>query len=244
MAGKRKKTKNKVNNENVELSAEDKAIIDNSVNTPTLRSNVAGLENIDPKLFPPPRYVVVQYSTIGAETPSGKEIPAGKIWNKATGEITDEVNCAFLKAGITRARFEPGVLDSPPLCSSQNGLVGSDGQDCSTCPHSQWTEKPPECRMSIEFIGVTEGRQVFVVRFSGTSFKHARDFIANVRYSNKPLFAHKVQLVTEKQESSKGKYFELKVLNKGLRTDDEIEALYDAYVEFGRAFMPSVVEED
>jgi len=225
-----------------EVSADDKKLIDKSLEKDPTALAGLGLESLDMSLFPPPRVIVVQYSTKGAETPSGKEIPAGKIWNKATGKIYDELPCAMLKAGVTRARFEKGEFDKGPLCLSRNGLVGSEGQSCLECPYSKWTEEPPECRMSIEFLAQSDEGELFIIRFSGTSFKNAQQFINNVRYSKMPIFAHKVVLETEKQESAKGKYFELKIRIMGKRDKSEIEKLLGDYEQFGRDFMPAITE--
>ena len=224
------------------IAAEDRALMDKSLGGKELMESSLGVEGVDMSLFPPPRINLVQYSTKGAETPSGKEIPAGKLWNKATGAMFDKLECALLKVGVTRARFEPWPSEGGPLCVSRNGVTGSEGQVCADCPYSQWHDSPPECRMAFEFLGITDGGEVFVVRFTGTSFKHAKKFVNNVRYSKKPLFAHKVTLTPEKKEGKEGKYFELKILSDGVRTEKQVQKLYKDYCAFGKNFLPQITE--
>jgi len=224
------------------IDKDERALVAQNLGGRELMETSVGLEGIDPTMFPPPRVKLVQYSTKGATTPSGREIPAGKLWNTATGKMYAELECALLKAGVTRARFEEGNFEAGPLCASRDGVTGPEGQLCEACEFSQWGKESPECKMSFEFLGMTDEGEVFVIRFSGTSFKHARKFINNVRYSHKPLFAHKVKLVTERKESKEGKWFELQILSEGLRTEKECQKLYKDYLEFGRNFAASVVE--
>lgn len=230
-------------NSNDELGDEDKALIEKSLRGELTERSALGLERIDPSIFPPPRIKLVQPSTQNAEDPQGEEIPEGMLWNTASAESFETLECAFLKAGITRARFEKGVIDQPPLCVSRDGIHGSSGEYCPECSYSQWKDGPPECRRSIEFLGISEDGDVFVIRFSGTSFKHARNFLGKVRYAHKPLFSYKVKLVPEKQVGSKGKYYELKVLIEGDRDEEAVKKLYEDYVEFGKAYMPSAIED-
>ena len=96
--------------------------------------------------------------------------------------------------------------------------------------------------MAFEFLGITAEGEVFVVRFTGTSFKHAKKFVNNVRYSKKPLFAHKVTLTPEKKEGKEGKYFELKILSDGVRTEKQVQKLYKDYCAFGKNFLPQITE--
>jgi len=226
------------------IGEEDKALIEKSMKGEITEMQALGLENFDPSMFPPPRIKLVQPSTKGAETPGGDEIPAGKLWNTVSGESFDELECTFLKGGVTRAMFEKGEFDKPPICFSRDGSHGPSGEYCPDCEYSQWTDEPPRCKKSIEFIGITKDGEVFVIRFSGTSFKHAHRFIGKVRYSHKPLFAHKVRLAPEKKSGSAGKYWELKIYSEGIRDIDEVKELYEDYIEFGRAFMPRIQEDE
>ena len=203
-----------------------------------------GLETIPADILPIPRVNLVQASSKDTVLLDGKKAELGFFFNTGLQAAFETIDCAVLRVGTSRVRFEKGVLGSPPLCRSSNGILSEDGQKCAECEFAKWTALPPECKLCLDFLCIEdESQKPFLLSASGTSFKAARNALAAMIFSALPAFGHKVKLESKFIESKKGDFYVLVFRILGRRPVEEIRYLEERYNQYTGALPEGAQEE-
>ena len=203
-----------------------------------------GLESVPQDILPIPRVNLVQASSKDTVLLDGKKAPLGFFFNTGRQTASETIECAVLRVGTSRVRFEKGVLGDPPLCRSRNGILSEDGQKCAECAYSKWTALPPECKLCLDFLCIEdESQKPFLLSASGTSFKPARNALAAMIFSALPAFGHKVRLESKFISSKKGDFYILVFRILGARPVEEIRYLEERYNQYTKVLPEGSQEE-
>ena len=203
-----------------------------------------GLESVPMEVLPIPRVNLVQHSTTKAILADGKPAKAGDYFNTTSQESFENIECSVLRAGVSRVRFEEGVLGSPPLCKSRNGVSSTEGLSCADCAFSQWTEKPPACKLSLDFLCVDDkDRRPFWISAGGTSFAAARKALMLMIWSALPAYGHYLKLESKEILGKKGKFFVMVFRILGPRPVNEVRDLEKLHLQYGGAMAKGSEDE-
>lgn len=122
-------------------------------------------------------------------------------WILPGGATTTELRGKVVGVRRTRALWHRDGGTATVVCRSPDGVtgVGSPGGDCADCPMAQWTDAPPACTLSYEYLLLlAESGAPVVVQMS------TRSAGATIRALNMAVRAHgqvdvtlRAQLVTK-----------------------------------------------
>lgn len=185
--------------------------------------NIEGLEDLtlEEDLILP-RWRMIQYS-------SKIKGSAGEFNNNLTGEVRDHLDMIVLKVMPSRAFFND---NRQLVCLSRDGVTGSDGQLCATCPYSKWgpDRQPPACSRGYTFICLDpKDDTLCLLGALRTSVKPAKLYISQLAHLKKPPFTYITQFSTSEVDGPKGKYFVLSIALALPLNDKEREEAREQY---------------
>ena len=87
-------------------------------------------------------------------------------------EVVDQpLKVIVLRSWKNRQYWSPDQNEAKMLCSSPDAVKGYIGNDCATCPHSQFVDNKTECNKLTSFLVIkADFSDIFVVNFSKTNY--------------------------------------------------------------------------
>lgn len=166
------------------------------------------------------RLALPEYRLIHKEI-SGVPAKAGKFWLKDFGIEADSVKAIVVGFKKTRTFWgRKEILDQPPVCSSDDGLIGWDGKNCYTCEYfndAPWMmsieQRKEKCNPNYLLLCIDQEKEdsqrednPFVIRASGIDAQTAKrlhDWLRIHPKARGQLWAVEVEFISE-QKNTKG----------------------------------------
>ena len=180
---------------------------------------VAGLDELEPSEFSPPRLVLIQPQS----DYDGALDNLGAWYNTDTGEYRAQIAVLFVGIAKSRVLFPPEFSrDSETLCASYDGKTPAPGlagqqiaqygvlipDNCADCPLSQWDRRnPPICTLSDNWGGITEDGEAVIIRFARTAAKASRRIKNMARAAAKRKGYLWLRLASRLVRSDNGNYY-------------------------------------
>lgn len=199
---------------------------------------VAGIENLSADDFSLPVLKLVQANS---QIDNADQL-IGQWYRTDTGEAIKNPNLIMIGIAKQRVLFASEYSgEGKALCKSDDGkaprldfigqsldvVMGNEkrstivsegpgdftiGDDCATCPLSQWTNGKPPCKLSDNWAAVTSDGDPVIVRFGGSAAKigaKLRNLARAATYKRKPLY---IALGSHLENGTSGNYYVPEIL--------------------------------
>ena len=216
---------------------------------------VAGIENLSPDDFSLPVIKLVQ---VNSQIDNADQL-VGQWYRTDTGEAIETPNLLMIGIAKQRVLFASTYSgEGKALCKSDDGktpradFVGKSldyvqgnerraavvaegpgdfiiGDDCATCPLSQWNNGKPPCKLSDNWAAVTNDGDPVIVRFGGSAAKigaKLRNLARAATLKRRPLY---IALGSHLENGTSGNYYVPDILTA-------TEPLSPELVEMAKAF--------
>jgi len=206
-----------------------------------------GTESLSAEHISIPRLKLVQGLT--AEHIEEK-IPEGHYVNSITKEdYGDRVIFTPIIVTIMRLYFEGEGRDAKLRCRSTDGISPTAEEPlseiCSSCEKSSWKkDKPPECMLIYNYIGIVNGKTILSLSLTRAASKVAKLFNTLLAAEESPIYAKAYEIKSKLENAKKGAYYVPNITPTGWTPKDQYLYCAKKYEVFSKQILKVDFDEE